>query len=345
MRRLFLDAFGEKKLSTPPVWIMRQAGRYLPEYRQVRSKFENFMDMCRNADACCEVALQPLRRYDLDAAIVFSDILTIPEALGLDLKFVKGVGPIFNDVIKSEEDLRNFASLDEVNHKLSYVYNAVATTKKAVNVPLIGFTGSPWTLSAYMIEGQGSKQFNKLRKMMYSKPELMHKLLSTLSETIVLYLKEQIKAGADSLMVFDTWGGILPMRQYKEFSLDYMNKIAKEIKKDFPKTPVVFFTKGGGMFMEEYKDSLCDGIGVDWNITLPEARNRVGNRLVLQGNFDPAFLYASDKQIRDTVKENMDFIKNDEKNNYIVNLGHGIYPDVDPEKVKVMVDAIRQNTI
>ncbi|APC96458.1 uroporphyrinogen decarboxylase [Francisella frigiditurris] len=345
MRRLFLDAFGEKKLSAPPVWIMRQAGRYLPEYRQVRSKFEDFMDMCRNADACCEVALQPLRRYDLDAAIVFSDILTIPEALGLDLKFVKGVGPIFNDVIKSEEDLRNFASLDEVNHKLSYVYNAVKTTKKAINVPLIGFTGSPWTLSAYMVEGQGSKQFNKLRKMMYSQPQLMHKLLSILSETIVLYLKEQIRAGADSLMIFDTWGGVLPVQQYKEFSLNYMNKIANDVKSEFPNIPIVFFTKGGGMFLEEYANSLCDGIGIDWNITLPEARNKVGNKFVLQGNFDPAFLYASDKQIQDTVRHNMDFIKQDEKNNYIVNLGHGIYPDVDPEKVKVMVDAIRQSTI
>ncbi|MEY8767709.1 uroporphyrinogen decarboxylase [Francisella philomiragia] len=344
MRKLFLDAFKHEKLEKPPIWIMRQAGRYLPEYRAVRSKFENFMDMCRNADACCEVALHPLERYDLDAAIVFSDILTIPEAMGMDLKFIKGVGPVFSDPIESEKDLNRLKSAEDSVGDLEYVYNAVRTTKAAINVPLIGFTGSPWTLAAYMVEGSGSKQFSKLRKMMYANPQLMHALLQRLADITVIYLLEQVKAGASSLMIFDTWGGILPLEQYKEFSLKYMEYIAKNVKRR-SNVPVVFFTKGGSNFFEELKDKSCDGVGVDWNVTLDQARHRIGVGKVLQGNFDPAFLYGTSDSIRNTVKKNMEFIQSDKLNNYIVNLGHGIYPDINPDNVKIMVDAIREFSV
>ncbi|KEI34930.1 uroporphyrinogen III decarboxylase [Francisella sp. W12-1067] len=341
MRKLFLDAFKHEKLEKPPVWIMRQAGRYLPEYREVRSKFADFMDMCRNPDACCEVALQPLRRYDLDAAIVFSDILTIPEAMGLDLKFVKGEGPIFLNPIETSDDLNKLLEVDESASKLQYVYAAVQTTKAAINVPLIGFTGSPWTLAAYMIEGKGSKQFSKLRKMMYANPQLMHQLLQKLADITVIYLLEQIKAGADSLMIFDTWGGVLPLAQYKDFSLDYMQYIAKNVKRVVPSVPIVFFTKGGSNFFGEYKDLSCDGVGVDWSVTIEQARQRIGSGKVLQGNLDPAFLYADKESIQKTVRQHMNFIQSDKANNYIVNLGHGIYPDINPEHVKAMIYAIR----
>ena len=342
MRSLYLDAFGKSKLAKSPVWIMRQAGRYLPEYRATRSKFENFMDMCRNADACCEVALQPLARYDLDAAIVFSDILTIPEALGLDLKFVKDVGPIFSNTIQSQQDVDNLIDINIAIEKLDYVFNAVKVTKNAVDVPLIGFTGSPWTLAAYMVEGQGSKQFAKLRKLMYSSPAVMHSLLQKLSDITIMYLSKQVKAGADSLMIFDTWGGILPLDKYCEFSLNYMEQIAQGVKKLHPSIPIVFFTKGGANYYSEYKDLSCDGVGVDWSVELSEARNRLGNGLVLQGNLDPAFLYGDKISIKNTVSKLMNNIKNDESNNYIVNLGHGIYPDINPDNVKNMIDTIRE---
>ncbi|MFV9930915.1 MAG: uroporphyrinogen decarboxylase [Francisella endosymbiont of Hyalomma asiaticum] len=344
MRELFLDSFGEKKLERPPVWIMRQAGRYLPEYRAVRAKFDNFMDMCRNADACCEVALHPLQRYDLDAAIVFSDILTIPEAMGMDLKFIKGTGPVFSEPIQSQKDLGELKSVEDSAGSLDYVYNAVKTTSSAINVPLIGFTGSPWTLAAYMIEGSGSKQFNKLRKMMYTNPQLMHSLLQRLADITVIYLLEQVKAGASSLMIFDTWGGILPLEHYKDFSLKYMDYIAKNVKQKI-NVPIVFFTKGGSNFFEEFKNKSCDGAGVDWSVTLKQARHRIGVGKVLQGNFDPALLYGTKESIRATVKANIEFIQSDKLNNYIVNLGHGIYPDIDPDNVMVMIDAIREFSV
>jgi uroporphyrinogen decarboxylase len=342
MRSLFLDAFSDKKLTNQPLWIMRQAGRYLPEYRAVRSGFENFMDMCRNADACCEVALHPLQRYDLDAAIVFSDILTIPEAMGLDLEFIKGVGPVFENPIHTEQDLNKLLSVEDSLGGLDYVYDAVKTTKEAVDVPLIGFTGSPWTLAAYMVEGSGSKQFAKLRNVMYSNPKLMHSLLKKVADITVIYLSNQVKAGADSLMIFDTWGGLLPLIKYKEFSLNYMEHIAKQVKVLHPNVPIMFFTKGGSNSYGEYSGLSCDGVGVDWSVTMEQARARIGNGKVLQGNFDPAFLYGDAVSIRKTVKEHMQFIGNDKLNNYIVNLGHGIYPDINPDNVKIMVDAVRE---
>ena len=342
MRELFLDAFSDKKNIASPLWIMRQAGRYLPEYRKVRSNFENFMDMCRNADACCEVALQPLRRYDLDAAIVFSDILTIPEAMGMDLSFIKGKGPIFSNPIRGSKDIDNLLNNDNVIDDLNYVYNAVKITKSAVNVPLIGFTGSPWTLAAYMIEGQGSKQFNFLRKFMYSQPDLMHKLLMKVSNIIIDYLSMQVQNGADSLMIFDTWGGILPKDKYAEFSLKYMEYISLAVKNKHKDIPIVFFTKGGSNFLDLYKGLSCNGVGVDWNVSIDEARNRLGDNIVIQGNFDPAMLYASHNEIKQTIKKTMNYI-NADKNNYIVNLGHGVYPDVDPEKVKTLVESVRES--
>jgi len=261
--------------------------------------------------------------------------------MGMDLKFIKGTGPVFSDPIETMADLEKLKSVEDSIGDLEYVYNAVKTTESAISVPLIGFTGSPWTLAAYMIEGQGSKQFNKLRKMMYANPHLMHSLLQKLADITVVYLLEQIKAGASLLMIFDTWGGILPLEQYRNFSLKYMEYIAKNVKKQID-VPIVFFTKGGANFFEELKDKSCNGVGVDWSVTLDQARHRIGVGKVLQGNFDPAFLYGTPESIRATVKKNMEFIQSDRLNNYIVNLGHGIYPDVDPDNVKVMVDAIRE---
>ncbi|WP_151192935.1 uroporphyrinogen decarboxylase [Cysteiniphilum sp. JM-1] len=341
MRTLFLDALQGRPVTQTPLWIMRQAGRYLPEYRQTRAKFSDFMQMCRHAQACCEVALQPLDRYDLDASIVFSDILTIPEAMGMDLKFVSGKGPIFSAPLTTLRDVERLDTQGAID-KLHYVFNAVSTTKKAIKdrVPLIGFTGSPWTLAAYMVEGQGSKQFTQLRKMLYSAPELLHKLLSDLSIVIIDYLDEQIKAGADAVMIFDTWGGMLAESNYAAFSLNYMQTITTELKKRHPHVPVTLFTKGGGLWLDQLIKTDCDGIGIDWSIDVARARQTVGNKFALQGNLDPAALYGGDQSIIDSVKSIV--TSQAPYSRFVFNLGHGVYPDISPDKVKVMVDAVRE---
>ena len=341
MRTLFLDALQGKPVTQTPIWIMRQAGRYLPEYRQTRSKFSDFMQMCRNAEACCEVAFQPLDRYDLDASIVFSDILTIPEAMGMELKFISGKGPVFPSPLATQADIERLDSQGAIE-KLHYVMNAVSTTKKAIKdrVPLIGFSGSPWTLSAYMVEGQGSKQFTQLRKMLYSAPEVLHKLLSDLSIVIIDYLDEQVKAGADALMIFDTWGGMLAEGNYAAFSLNYMQTITTELKKRHPHVPVTLFTKGGGLWLNQLTQTSCDGIGIDWSIDIAHARHAVGNRFALQGNLDPAALYGSDESIVEAVKTIV--ASQAPYSRFVFNLGHGVYPDISPDKVKVMVDAVRE---
>jgi len=299
------------------------------------------MDMCKNDNACCEVALQPLSRYDLDAAIVFSDILTIPEAMGMKLDFITNKGPVFESTIKTVNDVDK---LDDIytQDKLEYVFNAVSTTKKALKnkIPLIGFSGSPWTLAAYMIEGQGSKQFTQLRKMMYSQPLLLHKLLLKITSVIKSYLTEQINSGADSIMIFDTWGGLLSSETYRPFSLDYMTLITKYLKKSHPNIPVTLFTKGGGLWLDKISQSGCDAAGIDWTISASKAKNVIKNKISLQGNMDPAALYGSDVSIRETIKNIMQTQENNHQ--YIFNLGHGVYPDIDPNKVKVMVDAVRE---
>ncbi|WP_440616589.1 uroporphyrinogen decarboxylase [Cysteiniphilum sp. 6C5] len=341
MRTLFLDALQGKPVTQTPMWIMRQAGRYLPEYRKTRSQFSDFMQMCRHAEACCEVALQPLDRYDLDASIVFSDILTIPEAMGMDLKFVSGKGPIFSSPLTTLADVERLDTQGAID-KLHYVFNAVSTTKQAIKdrVPLIGFSGSPWTLAAYMVEGQGSKQFTQLRKMLYSAPEVLNKLLSDLSVVIIDYLDEQIKAGADAVMIFDTWGGMLAQGNYAAFSLNYMQRITAELKKRHPHVPVTLFTKDGGLWLDQLIKTDCDGIGIDWSIDVARARQVVGNEFALQGNLDPAALYGSDQSIIDSVRSIV--TSQAPYSRFVFNLGHGVYPDISPDKVKIMVDAVRE---
>lgn len=341
MRTLFLDALQGKPVSQTPVWIMRQAGRYLPEYRQTRSKFSDFMAMCRNAEACSEVALQPLDRYDLDAAIVFSDILTVPEAMGMKLQFISDKGPVFEKPLRTLQDIK-MLDCKYAMEKLQYVMDAVSTTKKALinRVPLIGFSGSPWTLAAYMVEGQGSKQFTQLRKMLYSTPGLLHQLLADLSRVIVDYLHQQVKAGADAVMLFDTWGGMLSEKNYAPFSLNYMRQITSLLKARHPQVPVTLFTKGGGLWLDQLAKTGCDGIGIDWSIDIYRAREIVKDRLTLQGNLDPAALYGSDESITEQVKYILQSQK--EYGRFVFNLGHGVYPDILPEKVKVMIDAVRK---
>ncbi|MBK2125273.1 uroporphyrinogen decarboxylase [Fangia hongkongensis] len=342
MRTTYLDVLQNKPYTHTPLWIMRQAGRYLPEYRQVRSKFTDFMEMCRNADACAEVALQPITRYDLDASIVFSDILTIPEAMGMDLQFISGQGPVFSSPLQDKQSICNLLAPEEAMGKLEYVANAVRTTKAALQdkIPLIGFCGSPWTLAAYMIEGHGSKQFTKLRKMMYSAPSTLHLLLEKLAEISKLYLASQIQAGANALMIFDTWGGLLSAQNYPLFSLQYMDNICQYIKEKYPHIPVTFFTKGGGIWLKSIAEKSCDGAGVDWSISMHDAALKIDGKVALQGNLDPAALYGSNQSIQEAVKQI--FQQKVPTARYIFNLGHGIYPDIDPDKVKVMVEAVRE---
>ncbi|WP_119343572.1 uroporphyrinogen decarboxylase [Facilibium subflavum] len=341
MRTIYLDALKNKKHTHTPMWIMRQAGRYLPEYRYVRSKFQNFMTMCKNAQACCEVALQPLDRFDLDASIVFSDILTIPEAMGMKLEFIPGTGPVFDNPIQSDKQISLLDTKYAID-KLTYVYDAVSTTKQAIKnrVPLIGFCGSPWTLAAYMVEGHGSKQFTKLRQMMYAQPKMLQNLLDKLTQVTCIYLSEQIKSGADAIMIFDTWGGLLSHHTYQIFSLNYMQTITQFIKTHHPDTPVTLFTKGGGLWLDKIAQSGCDAAGIDWSISIKQARGFVNDSIALQGNLDPAALYGSDESIIQEVKAILSTQRDNHR--YIFNLGHGVYPDINPDKVKVMVEAVRE---
>ncbi|MFZ9036235.1 MAG: uroporphyrinogen decarboxylase [Francisellaceae bacterium] len=341
MRTLFLDALSGKNVARTPLWIMRQAGRYLPEYRKTRSRFPDFMAMCRNAEACTEVALQPLDRFDLDASIVFSDILTIPEALGMKLNFVTGTGPVFESPITCEKDI---AALKQEGciERLRYVYDAVAATKKALDsqLPLIGFAGSPWTLASYMIEGSGSKQFTRIRKMMYENGVTLQSLLKMLSEIISGYLIEQINHGADAIMLFDSWGGLLTPETYPHFSLAYMNEIIRRLKRTHPHIPVIIYTKGGGLWLDQMAASNADAIGLDWSINIAKARQIIGMDKTIQGNLDPAALYGSDELIDREVKRIFSQLKHNRR--FVFNLGHGIYPDIDPARVKTLVDLVKK---
>lgn len=337
----FLKALKKEPVDRTPVWMMRQAGRYLPEYRETRAKAGGFLDLCKNTDLACEVTMQPLRRYNMDAAILFSDILTIPDALGLGLYFEEGEGPRFSKTIKSDSDLsklNNFNAKDD----LSYVMDAVAAIKSELNssIPLIGFSGSPWTLATYMVEGGGSKTFSKVKAMMYDSPNLMHDLLSILADAVADYLSSQIRSGADAVQIFDTWGGILGYSEYQTFSLSYMKHIVSKLKsqQDTKDVPVILFTKNGGQWLDVIADSGTDCVGIDWTTDIAVAKSQIGNKVSLQGNMDPAVLYASPKIIRQEVLKILD--------NYgscpghIFNLGHGITPGVHPDNVKAFVDAV-----
>jgi len=337
----YINALLKKEVSRTPVWVMRQAGRYLPEYRATRKKAGDFLSLCKSSELACEVTLQPLERFDLDAAILFSDILTIPDAMGLGLYFSEGEGPRFAKPLSTLSDIKGLSKLD-VGDKLDYVFDAVATIKKNLKdkVPLIGFSGSPWTLATYMVEGSSSKNFSKVKALMFQNPSHTHQLLDILADSVIDYLNAQIESGVDSVMIFDTWGGLLNKQIYEAFSLQYMTKIVAAIRRRFNgKTiPITLFTKGGSAWLEQIANSGCDGIGLDWTIELGEAQYRVGSQVALQGNLDPAVLYASPEVIVSEVNKVLDQFNGN--TGHVFNLGHGIAPDVKPESMKVLVDAV-----
>jgi len=342
----FLRALMRQPVDMTPVWMMRQAGRYLPEYRESRGKAGDFMSLCTNPDLACEVTLQPLERYPLDAAILFSDILTIPDAMGLGLYFETGEGPRFRKPVRAEADINNLSVIDP--HKdLPYVVNAVSTIRRELNgrVPLIGFSGSPWTLATYMVEGGSSKDFARCKTMAYNQPELMHQLLDTLAKSVIVYLNAQIEAGAQAVQIFDTWGGALSHAAYREFSLQYMSQIVAGLTKEHEgrPVPVILFTKGGGQWLEDIADSGCNALGLDWTTHIGEARQRVGDRVALQGNMDPAILRASPQRIRQEVETILS--EYGPGNGHIFNLGHGITPDINPAHAGAFIDAVHEISV
>ena len=339
----FLKALAREKVDVTPVWMMRQAGRYLPEYRSIRKQAGDFLSLCQNPELACEVTLQPLRRYAFDAAILFSDILTIPDAMGQGLYFTEGEGPKFRKVIRSAVDVDNLPDVN-IADELSYVTDAVALIRKELNgsVPLIGFSGSPWTLATYMVEGGGSKDFRFAKQFLYNHPEAMHLLLDKLALAVTDYLNAQIRAGAQALQIFDTWGGILTSAAYREFSLDYMSKIIGGLiaENEGRKVPVIVFTKNGGQWLQAIADCACQAIGLDWTTDIGTARSQVGERVALQGNMDPTLLYASTDSIR---REVATILKSfGAGSGHVFNLGHGITPEVDPEHVAVFVEAVHE---
>ncbi|GJM13329.1 MAG: uroporphyrinogen decarboxylase [Pseudohongiella sp.] len=342
--RLLKALLGEP-VDVTPVWMMRQAGRYLPEYRATRKQAGDFLSLCKNPELACEVTMQPLRRYAFDAAILFSDILTIPDALGQGLYFAEGEGPKFHKVIRSAADVEALPEVD-IAGELSYVTDAVSVIRRELNgaVPLIGFSGSPWTLATYMIEGGGSKDFRLAKQFMYNNPEAMHLLLEILADAVTDYLNAQILAGAQAVQIFDTWGGILTGNAYREFSLKYMSKIVSGLVKENEgrRVPVILFTKNGGQWLESMADSACDALGLDWTTEIGDARARVGNRVALQGNMDPTILYASPAVIREEVATILKSFGAGE--GHVFNLGHGITPEVNPDHVSHFVEAVHEHS-
>jgi len=336
----YINALLKKEVTRTPIWVMRQAGRYLPEYRATRKKAGDFLTLCKSSDLACEVTLQPLERFDLDAAILFSDILTIPDAMGLGLHFIEGEGPKFSHPLSSLSEINQLTKPD-VSKDLSYVSEAVSVIKKNLKgrVPLIGFSGSPWTLATYMVEGGSSKTFSKVKGLMYENPKHMHQLLDVLADTIIDYLNSQIEAGADSVMIFDTWGGLLNKASYENFSLMYMSKIVAGINRNEGKTiPVTLFTKGGSAWLEQIAATGCDAVGIDWTVEIGEAERRIGSKVALQGNLDPSVLYASAEVIKSEAHKILDQFQG--STGHVFNLGHGITPDVNPESMKALVDAV-----
>ena len=338
-----IKALLRQATDTTPVWIMRQAGRYLPEYRATRKQAGSFLDLCKNKELACEVTLQPLRRFDLDAAILFSDILTIPDAMGLGLYFAEGEGPKFERPLRSEADIGRLGVPDP-NDSLRYVNDAVSLIRHELDgrVPLIGFSGSPWTLSTYMIEGGSSKEYRYIKGMMYQNPAALHQLLNILAQAVTDYLNAQIEAGAQAVMVFDTWGGVLTPQTYREFSLNYMQQIVDGLKRehDGQTIPVTLFTKGGAQWLEQIADTGCNALGLDWTIEIDEARSRVGDRVALQGNLDPCVLYAEPETIRARAEEIITRFGNHP--GHVFNLGHGIHPAVNPDHLGVLIDAVHE---
>jgi uroporphyrinogen decarboxylase len=338
----FLRALLRQPTEYTPLWLMRQAGRYLPEYRATRAKAGSFMGLCTSPDYATEVTLQPLDRFPLDAAILFSDILTVPDAMGLGLYFAEGEGPKFERPARDEAAIRALAVPDMA--KLQYVFDAVASIRKALDgrVPLIGFSGSPYTLACYMIEGGGSDDYRRVKTLMYDRPDLLHHMLAVSAETVTQYLNEQIRAGAQAVQIFDSWGGALPYGKYQEFSLAYMKRIVAGLirEHDGRRVPVIVFTKGGGLWLEDIADSGCDAIGLDWTVDLADARRRVGDRAALQGNFDPVALFANPAAIEGEVARLLASFGHG--SGHVFNLGHGISQHTPPEHVTALVDAVHR---
>jgi uroporphyrinogen decarboxylase len=337
----FIRALKRQPVDATPVWMMRQAGRYLPEYRATRARAKDFMGLVRAPELACEVTLQPLARFPLDAAILFSDILTIPDAMGLGLHFIDGEGPRFRDPVRTADAIDKLGVPDPET-ELRYVMDAVRTIRGALHgsVPLIGFAGSPWTLATYMVEGGGGHDFQIVKKMAYDEPAVMQKLLDTLSQAVSTYLLAQVAAGAQALMLFDTWGGVLAPEAYARCSLAPMAAIVNALKAKAPEVPVILFTKGGATHLEALAATGCDALGIDWTVELSDARERVGGRVALQGNLDPCILFASPERIRDEVTRVL--------NSYgpgpghVFNLGHGILPQTPPEHAAAMVAAVHE---
>ena len=357
----FLRALRFEPVDTTPVWMMRQAGRHLPEYKVTRAEAGDFMSLCKDTARATEVTLQPLRRYDLDAAILFSDILTIPDAMGLGLYFETGEGPKFKRTVRTQSDLEQLPVIDP-NDSLDYVMRAVTSIRKALNgqVPLIGFSGSPWTLATYMVEGGSSKDYRHTKGLLYSQPEFLHQLLDKLAAAVTDYLDAQIVAGAQAVQIFDSWGGGLAHRQFVEFSHNYNKRIVAELKARHPDIPVILFTKGGGIWLDIQADSQADALGLDWTMPLDRARQiltesqrkatkqhkKLQRNKAIQGNLDPATLYGSPEIIKSEVKAMLDSAYAcGDKTGYVANLGHGITQWVDPKHAKTFVDAVHDYQI
>jgi uroporphyrinogen decarboxylase len=338
---LLLRALLREPTPRRPIWLMRQAGRYLPEYRATRARAGNFLAMCTNPEIACQVTLQPIDRYPLDAAILFSDILTIPHAMNLGLQFEAGEGPKFERPVRSAADVARLGVPDP-GHELKYVIDAVALVRRELHgrVPLIGFAGSPWTVATYMVEGSGSKTFGHIKRMMYEAPRDLHRLLEILAQATILYLNAQIAAGAQAVMLFDTWGGVLTPAQYEEFSLRYMAEVVDALtrKAEGRRVPNIVFTKGGGAWVHKIAAIGCDAVGVDWTTDLGWARQAVEGRVALQGNLDPAALFAEPAILRaETLRVLASYGAGP---GHVFNLGHGITPEVDPERVAVLIDTV-----
>ena len=341
----FLRALLRQPTEYTPLWLMRQAGRYLPEYRATRARAGSFLGLAKNPDYATEVTLQPLDRYNLDAAILFSDILTVPDAMGLGLYFIEGEGPKFERPLREEKAVLAL-TVPELG-SLQYVFDAVTQIRTELNgrVPLIGFTGSPWTLACYMVEGGGSDDFRTVKAMLYNRPDLMHHILQTNAITVAGYLNAQIDAGAQAVMMFDTWGGALADGAYQQFSLHYMREVMKHVKKekDGVRIPSIVFTKGGGLWLDEIADVGADAVGLDWTVNLAKARAQVGGRVALQGNLDPTILFAQPDQIRAEVSKVLtSFGKHAAGSGHVFNLGHGISQFTPPEAVSILVDAVHE---
>jgi len=336
-----LRALLRQPVDATPVWIMRQAGRYLPEYRATRERAGSFMNLCRTPELACEVTLQPLERFALDAAILFSDILTVPDAMGLGLHFVEGEGPRFERPVRTAAEIAALAAPDP-ELELGYVTDAVRLIRRELDgrVPLIGFSGSPWTLATYMVEGGSSKEFARIKGLLYDDPATLHRLLGILAEAVSAYLNAQIAAGAQAVMIFDTWGGSLTPAGYREFSLAYMQRIIDGLQRESEgrRVPVTLFTKGGGQWLEHMAASGCDALGLDWTTDIGDARARVGDRVALQGNLDPAVLYASNERVTAEARKVLESFG--AGSGHVFNLGHGIHPAINPERVAALVEAV-----